>query len=64
MYVADPGRQAQSELRLAALRLGLQVLRKRDRRCIEPAGFLGVTAAAVIFAALGAWLFERRDLSA
>jgi ABC-2 type transport system permease protein len=31
---------------------------------IEPVAFLGVTAAAVIFAALGAWLFERRDLSA
>jgi ABC-2 type transport system permease protein len=31
---------------------------------IEPVVFLGVTAAAVISAALGAWLFERRDLSA
>lgn len=31
---------------------------------IEPVGFLGVTAAAIISAALGAWLFERRDLSA
>jgi len=26
--------------------------------------FLGVTAAAVARAALGAWLFERRDLAA
>ena len=31
---------------------------------IEPVAFLGVTATAVISAALGAWLFERRDLSA
>jgi ABC-2 type transport system permease protein len=31
---------------------------------IEPIAFVGVTAAAVIFAAAGAWLFERRDLSA
>jgi ABC-2 type transport system permease protein len=32
MYVGGPDRQARSELRLAALRLGIQVLRKRDRR--------------------------------
>jgi ABC-2 type transport system permease protein len=31
---------------------------------IEPAAFAGVTAAAVALAALGAALFERRDLSA
>lgn len=31
---------------------------------IEPIAFVGVTAAAVIFAVVGAWLFERRDLSA
>ncbi len=31
---------------------------------IDPLAFAGVTAAACLFAALGAWLFERRDLSA
>jgi ABC-2 type transport system permease protein len=31
---------------------------------VEPIAFIGVTAAAIIFAAVGAWLFERRDLSA
>jgi ABC-2 type transport system permease protein len=31
---------------------------------IEPLAFIGVTAAAVVLAALGAWLFERRDLAA
>jgi ABC-2 type transport system permease protein len=31
---------------------------------IEPIAFIGVTAVAIIFAAVGAWLFERRDLSA
>jgi ABC-2 type transport system permease protein len=31
---------------------------------IEPLSFCGVTVAAVVFAALGAWLFDRRDLSA
>jgi hypothetical protein len=31
---------------------------------IGPVAFLGVTAAAVALAALGAWLFERRDLAA
>ncbi len=31
---------------------------------IEPLAFCGVTAVAVALAALGAWLFERRDLSA
>lgn len=30
---------------------------------IEPLAFAGVTAAAVALAALGAWLFDRRDLS-
>ncbi len=30
---------------------------------IDPLSFLGVTAVAVAVAALGAWLFERRDLS-
>ena len=30
---------------------------------IEPLAFLGVTAVAILLAALGAWLFERRDLS-
>jgi ABC-2 type transport system permease protein len=30
---------------------------------IESAAFLGVAIAAVVFAALGAWLFDRRDLS-
>lgn len=30
---------------------------------IEPLAFLGVTAVAVLLAALGAWLFERRDIS-
>jgi ABC-2 type transport system permease protein len=30
---------------------------------IEPLAFLGVSAAAVLLAALGAWLFDRRDLS-
>jgi ABC-2 type transport system permease protein len=29
---------------------------------IEPLAFLGVTVAAVAFAVLGAWLFDRRDL--
>lgn len=29
---------------------------------IEPAHFIGLTAAAVLAAAIGAWLFERRDL--
>jgi beta-exotoxin I transport system permease protein len=31
---------------------------------IEPLAFIGVTAAAIALAALGGWLFERRDLSA
>ncbi len=31
---------------------------------IEPLAFCGVTAAAVVLAALGAWLFDRRDLAA
>lgn len=31
---------------------------------IDPLSFAGVTAAAVALAGLGAWLFERRDLSA
>ncbi|HVY97121.1 MAG TPA: ABC transporter permease subunit [Solirubrobacterales bacterium] len=31
---------------------------------IEPLAFVGVTAVAVLLAALGAWLFERRDLTA
>jgi ABC-2 type transport system permease protein len=31
---------------------------------IDPLAFVGVTVAAILFAALGAWLFERRDLSA
>ncbi len=31
---------------------------------IDPLAFIGVTAAAVALAALGAWLFERRDLAA
>ncbi len=31
---------------------------------IDPVAFLGVTAVAVALAALGAWLFERRDLAA
>jgi len=31
---------------------------------IDPPAFCGVTAAAIVFAMLGAWLFERRDLSA
>jgi ABC-2 type transport system permease protein len=31
---------------------------------IDPLAFCGVTAAAIVFAALGACLFERRDLSA
>jgi beta-exotoxin I transport system permease protein len=31
---------------------------------IEPLAFLGVTIAACILAAIGAWLFERRDLVA
>jgi ABC-2 type transport system permease protein len=31
---------------------------------IEPLAFLGVTLAACALAALGAWLFERRDLAA
>ncbi|MGE0066644.1 MAG: ABC transporter permease subunit [Solirubrobacterales bacterium] len=31
---------------------------------IEPLAFLGVLAAAVLLAALGAWRFERRDISA
>jgi ABC-2 type transport system permease protein len=30
---------------------------------IEPLAFIGVTLAAVLVAALGAWLFERRDLA-
>lgn len=30
---------------------------------IEPLAFFGVTVAAIVLAALGAWLFERRDLS-
>ncbi|HKT84119.1 MAG TPA: ABC transporter permease subunit [Solirubrobacterales bacterium] len=30
---------------------------------IDPLAFLGVTAAAIAFAAIGAWLFERRDLA-
>jgi ABC-2 type transport system permease protein len=30
---------------------------------IEPLAFCGVTVAAVVFAALGAWLFDRRDLA-
>jgi ABC-2 type transport system permease protein len=30
---------------------------------IDPLAFVGVTAAAVLLAALGAWLFERRDLA-
>jgi len=31
---------------------------------IDPLAFLGITAAAVALAALGAWLFDRRDLAA
>jgi len=31
---------------------------------IEPLAFCGVTATAAILAALGAWLFDRRDISA
>lgn len=31
---------------------------------IDPLAFVGVTGAAVALAALGAWLFERRDLAA
>lgn len=31
---------------------------------IDPLAFIGVTAAGVVLAALGAWLFERRDLAA
>jgi len=31
---------------------------------IEPLAFCGVTIAAILFAALGAWLFDRRDLAA
>ncbi len=30
---------------------------------IEPLAFLGITASAIALAVLGAWLFERRDLS-
>jgi beta-exotoxin I transport system permease protein len=31
---------------------------------IEPLAFCGVTIAAIALAALGAWLFDRRDLAA
>ena len=31
---------------------------------IDPLAFAGITAAAVMLAALGAWLFDRRDLAA
>jgi beta-exotoxin I transport system permease protein len=31
---------------------------------IDPVAFCGVTLAAVVLAAIGAWLFDRRDLSA
>lgn len=31
---------------------------------IEPFAFVGVTAVAVLLAAMGGWLFERRDISA
>lgn len=31
---------------------------------IEPAAFIGLTALALVLAAVGAWLFERRDLTA
>jgi ABC-2 type transport system permease protein len=31
---------------------------------IEPLAFIGISAAAVLLAALGAWLFERRDIAA
>lgn len=31
---------------------------------IDPLAFIGVTAAGIVLAALGAWLFERRDLAA
>ena len=31
---------------------------------IDPVSFVGVTAVAVLLAAVGAWLFERRDLDA
>jgi ABC-2 type transport system permease protein len=31
---------------------------------IDPLAFVGITAAAVAMAALGAWMFERRDLAA
>jgi ABC-2 type transport system permease protein len=30
---------------------------------IDPLAFCGVTAAAVALAALGGWLFDRRDIS-
>jgi ABC-2 type transport system permease protein len=30
---------------------------------IDPAAFAGITAAAVVMTALGAWMFERRDLA-
>lgn len=29
---------------------------------IDPLSFAGVTVAAILLAALGAWLFERRDV--
>ncbi len=31
---------------------------------IDPLAFAGVTGAAIVLAAVGAWLFERRDLAA
>jgi ABC-2 type transport system permease protein len=31
---------------------------------IDPLAFCGITAVACAMAALGAWLFDRRDLSA
>jgi len=31
---------------------------------LDPIAFCGVTAAAVALAAIGAWLFDRRDLAA
>jgi hypothetical protein len=30
---------------------------------LDPIAFCGVTATAVAFAAIGAWLFDRRDLA-
>ena len=58
-----PDRKARLRPLRRALHLGLQVLRQRDRRRHRTTRLLRGHRRRVVLAALGAWLFERRDLS-